>query len=187
LLKRLLRQGAEPNFETENSVSPFHEAIYSNSTLGIIKTFMEADLGPKAVDPFRLNSEKLCALHYFALVGSDPAILDCFLRGSKESVDVRGGQWGSTPLHFLSTRIDIPIPLLEAFLNAEANVNIEDSDSESEFHVSFTLFWNIARIHLFCDIELLASFAASLDLLTSFFHFCRTPCLGCQEWKYKGC
>ncbi|KAL8731397.1 MAG: hypothetical protein Q9181_004325 [Wetmoreana brouardii] len=94
------------------------------------------------------------ALHFFALCGSDPKVLDLLLdnpddenhRVSINSIDANG----ESPLHKLLSRTNIPLDVLKAFIARGADPNAEDKDSERPLYEA-AVYGEIEAIKLIID------------------------------------
>ena len=129
MLTLLLERGADPNFETEETMSAFNSWIYHDPSLEAIQLFLRYGGSVMESD----NDLKASPLHLFALTGSDVAAFKVLLESGSDinGVDV----YGETPLHNLLGRYSnsIPLDLLQAFVENGADVDFEDKESQRKF------------------------------------------------------
>jgi ankyrin repeat protein len=132
MLRLLLQHGAQPDFETEESLIPaFHYWILFGATGEDIQEFLKH----KASCSLK-NMPGLNVMHYFAWVGTNPEDLSLLLDHKGEDGDCADinvtDDTGETPLHKILSRRDIPLKLLQAFVDRGADVNTDDHDSQSK-------------------------------------------------------
>lgn len=130
MLKLLLAHGAKPNFETpESQIPAFHYWFSFGADYDCVKELLRYGASCSLMGMSGLN-----VMHFFAIYGSDPKILDLLL-DNEDDPDNRAqinvsDRWGESPLHRLMARSSIPLELLKAFVARGADVNAEDSQAE---------------------------------------------------------
>ena len=130
-LKILLEAGADPNYDNEHSVLPFHLWVMWDAGIENVKEFIKHG----ASSTLRQSTFQFNVLHYIAWGNvTDNEVLD-LLVDNPDQPDNRADinamdKFGETPLHKLLGRKDISLDLLRAFLKKGADVNIDDKDSQ---------------------------------------------------------
>ena len=132
MMQLLLKHDAQPNFDAyKEIIPPFHYWILCGATGEEIQGLLNHGASLSLKNMFGLN-----VMHYFAWVGSKPEDLFLLLDHKGENNDVADinvtDDIGETPLHKLLSRRDIPLKLLQAFVDRGADVNIDDKDSQSK-------------------------------------------------------
>lgn len=110
-------------------LTPFHMAVSKRPD----KEFIEYLLAHNA-DPSIRDSHGRSAVHYFSYTGCDPDALRLLLeaRSDVDLINLPSSRGNQTPLHILvERRNNFPLNLLEAYLKAKADVNIDDEESMS--------------------------------------------------------
>ena len=126
LLRLLLENGADPNHFTE-TLPPFHRLLYFNPPIEKIKLMFDYKADSNLHGTWGMTS-----VHWCGGWCQDPEILRLLL---DNGADINAGDdMGETGLHKLMWQYDTPKPLLEAFLKAGANVNIEDKDQQQPLY-----------------------------------------------------
>ncbi|KAI1394348.1 ankyrin repeat-containing domain protein [Hypoxylon trugodes] len=131
MLKLLLRRGGGStiNSYSTSSIPAFYTwlELSEYSSLEIVQLMLDHGANPSIRDRFKCN-----ALHYFASSGDDPKVLELLLHqgGPDNKVDINAKDIdGNTPLHFLICRKHVILPLLKAFIEHGADVNIDNNAS----------------------------------------------------------
>lgn len=134
LLKLLLRHGAEPNFETDESEIPaFHHWMSWDADFACVQELLRHGASCKLMGRNGAN-----VMHYFAFYGPDPRILDLLLDNEKDpnnraNINVEDDS-GETPLPKLMSRMNIPKELLKAFVKRGANLDAKSKASEKPLY-----------------------------------------------------
>lgn len=136
--KLILERGAIPGTEALRQPGgdlaamepPFHALLYNKATdLQTVKLFLDHNANVTEIDPYGYN-----AMHNFAWVGSDPAILDLLMEAGA-NINVRD-DGGETPLHKLLSGQgeNMPLALLKRFLFHKADITVEDKDNQQALY-----------------------------------------------------
>lgn len=140
-VKLLVDHGADINCTNRSlgryhdfDVTPFHMAVSKHPN----KDFIEYLLAHGA-DPSMKDHIERTAVHHFSYNGSDPHALRLLLEARPEAnlINLTTSYYRQTPLHILAERkSELPLDLLEAYLKAGADVNIDDRESMSMFNIA---------------------------------------------------
>ena len=125
ILKLMLESGADPN--QLGYLTPFHCILFRNPNVSNIQLFIKHGGDPTTYT----HSNNIYSIHYFAYSGTDPKVLGLLLENGAD-VNAKDSN-GESPLHILVRRSDLPLELLKAFLEAKADVNLEDNESQSRY------------------------------------------------------
>lgn len=127
LLRLLLRRGADPHYYIEDECpSGLNGWIYEVCTLSVVQAFADHE-----VDFGIAGAWGYTSLHIFAWRGNDLEAFDLMMhpKNPSKKPDINAEtEEAETPLHsLLGWRKDVPLDMLEAFLNVEGiDVNHED-------------------------------------------------------------
>lgn len=137
MLTLFLEHGGNPNFETALS-TPFQYWLLLHCTAEHIQKLFE-----HGASTTQKNEEDSTVIHYLASVGTEPEIFELLMdhedaNGQKVDINARNVV-GETALHTLMGRRDVPLKLLQAFIDRGADVNIEDDDSQRKLLISISL------------------------------------------------
>ncbi|KAH6690215.1 hypothetical protein BKA61DRAFT_286666 [Leptodontidium sp. MPI-SDFR-AT-0119] len=128
-LKLLLENGAQPNFEA-GGIPAFQYWMYFQPSTDEVKLLFDYGASCTKIQP----ATGINALHCYGYAGTSVEVLELLLDHKEEDgtqVDINAvDKWGETALHELMRRKDIPLKLLEKFLERGADVNIDDQDSQ---------------------------------------------------------
>ena len=126
LLRLLLLNGADPNHFTE-TLPPFYNLLYLGQPIEKIKLLIDFKADPDLHAQWEMTS-----IHWCGGWCSDPEILRLLLANG---ADINApDEMGETGLHKLMWQYDTPKDLLEEFLKAGANVNIEDKEGQQPLY-----------------------------------------------------
>ena len=131
MLELLLRPEyhVDPNEESETHLPAFHSWLWNDPSLQSVQMFLKRKANVTMKD--KLNGWN--CLHYFANTGEDVEVLQLLMNSSFEGrkPDINSTDEGrNTPLHVLLYHSKSQLDLLHAFINAGADINAEDIDSE---------------------------------------------------------
>ncbi|KAK3935765.1 ankyrin repeat-containing domain protein [Diplogelasinospora grovesii] len=125
MLRLLLEKGGDVNAENKHPSSAFYLWLWKDAGADRVRMMLDHGANPMIVD--KLMS--WTALHYFAWQGDDPEVLKLLLAYPQKPDINTKTEGGSTPLHVLLWRRDVPQDLLQAFIDNGADVNAEDFQS----------------------------------------------------------
>ncbi|KAL9084712.1 MAG: hypothetical protein Q9165_007960 [Trypethelium subeluteriae] len=131
VVQKLLEKGSDPNFLPDGANhSTFMYAMDQDASLEYTNLLLK--YGGSCTQ--KGNNFGSTALHRFALNGRDIRILEILLKNPYDvnnCADINAKDIsGETPLHYLMSRVNVPVDLLKAFLDNGADVNAEGEFSE---------------------------------------------------------
>ena len=129
-LRFFLSHGGDPNFEVPENIPVFHHWLLTEAGAECVEELLRHGASCSLIG----QEWKWNALHFFGLYGKDTKVLDLLLDSpfdteNRSNIGVRDDR-GESALHKLLSREQIPLDILNAFLDRGADVNIEDDDSE---------------------------------------------------------
>lgn len=128
IMRILLEHGGDPNAESTEVIPAFHSWLSNDFTIEAVKLMLDHGADPA----YQSQQDQFSIIHECAWGAQDakvlPLLLDHTVNGLKADINALTS-YGSNPLHLLLTRRDVPIPLLEAFIERGADVNKDDSSS----------------------------------------------------------
>ncbi|KAL8792428.1 MAG: hypothetical protein Q9195_004961 [Heterodermia aff. obscurata] len=129
-LRFFLNHGGDPSIEVPANIPVLHLWLLFEADAKCVEELLRHGASCSLID----QKWKLNALHYFGLRGKDTKVLNLLLDNpfdteNRSNIGVRDGD-GESALHKLLSRQQIPLAILEAFLDRRADVNIEDDHSE---------------------------------------------------------
>lgn len=127
MVKIFVEQGCDVN-DLASLTAPFENAIWHEPSYEFIKYFIDHGARANSNDDYQNY-----ALRRFSQSGTDSRVLKLLLDAGG---DLNEETEDSCPLHVLAARDDLPIELLRAYLEAGADVNMEDYNSEREYRSS---------------------------------------------------
>ncbi|KAH7400088.1 hypothetical protein BKA64DRAFT_707768 [Cadophora sp. MPI-SDFR-AT-0126] len=131
MFRLLLENGAQPNFQPDpkSGATAFQYLMYCQPTVDDVKLFFEYGASCS-----KTQSQGYNALHCFGYAGTNVEVLELLLDHKEADgthVDINAtDSSGETALHELMKRKDIPLKLLEKFVERGADVNIDDNTSQ---------------------------------------------------------
>jgi ankyrin repeat protein len=129
MLKFLLENGADPNFDSAETLPAFHNWLLNDASMEAVQLLLKHGADPTVAD----KANMWTALHYFAWGAEDnvevlETLLNHAINGVKPNINTLDDQ-KSSPLHVLLWRREVPKKLLQAFIDNDADVNSEDASS----------------------------------------------------------
>ncbi|KAK5653004.1 hypothetical protein OQA88_9290 [Cercophora sp. LCS_1] len=124
ILKLLLEKGGDLNYQEHFQIPAFHLWMIKDCSVETVQLMLDHGADVQLKDAEESKDE---AIHYLAIHGTDPKVLDLLVeRGA--GINAKNS-FQTTPLHYLVFRREVPQPLLEAFIAKGADVNADDSNS----------------------------------------------------------